>query len=131
MTLITDSLLVIGESGTGKTHFGGQLLLRLRKGRGVLKSAIAPDSIRAFDEVLTCLNEGKAAPHTASNFFGEETLPLIDGAGNRIDLKWPDYAGEQIKNIREDRLMPVPWRDRLLRSKGWLFFYSARVGKNA
>jgi hypothetical protein len=130
MTSITDSLLVIGVSDTGKTHYGGQLLIRLRKGLGLLRLAVAPDSIKAFDEVLTCLNEGRSAPHTASNFYGKETLPLVDSIGNRIDVHWPDYAGEQIKNIRDDRLMPIEWRERLLKSRGWLFFIRPDVARN-
>ena len=107
MAVVADSLLVIGVSDTGKTHYGGQLLIRLRKGRGLLKSSVAPDSIKAFEEVLTSLNEGKSAPHTASKVYCEETIPLFAAVGNRIDLTWPDYAGEQIKNIREDRHMPI------------------------
>ena len=131
MTSITDSLLVIGVSDTGKSHYGGQLLIRLRKGLGLLKLAVAPDSIKGFDEVLTCLSEGRSAPHTASNFYGKETLPLINSAGTRIDVHWPDYGGEQIKNIRDDRLMPIEWKERLLKSRGWLFFIRPDVARNS
>lgn len=130
MASITDSLLVIGVSDSGKSHYGGQLLIRLRKRLGLLKSAVAPDSIKGFDEVLTCLSEGKSAPHTASTFYGTVTLPLVDSVGNRIDLHWPDYGGEQIKNIRDDRLMTLEWKERLLKSKGWLFFIRPNAARN-
>jgi Cdc6-like AAA superfamily ATPase len=64
--MIPTDVLVLGASGTGKTHYAGQLLGRLRNDReGRLR--LRPggiDDLSKLEEVLLCLEEGRAAGHT-------------------------------------------------------------------
>ena len=53
-----NSILLIGESGVGKTHYGAQLLQRLMKGDGLLRMNGAATNLEPFEAALENLNEG-------------------------------------------------------------------------
>ena len=116
------SLLVIGGPNAGKTHYGGQLLGRLNHGRGVLRMHGAPVNISPFEEVLKALGQGKTAGHTAMDVYHEVMLPIAKTAGQRFELIFPDYNGEQVRGIMEERHISRDWQVRLRESNGWLLF---------
>jgi hypothetical protein len=118
----TKSLLLIGASSTGKTHYGGQILGRLRQGSGELKMRKAADNISLFEEVLNCLGQGMPAGHTSVKIYDNIILPLEIPGGVQMDLVWPDYGGEQIKLIMDARQIGKKWRRRIIESDGWIFF---------
>jgi hypothetical protein len=117
-------LVLLGGPNSGKTHYGGQLYGRVtqRTGTGALRlrPGGVPQDLRLFAEVLDCLDQGKAAGHTHYETWGQLLLPLEDQDGNAIDLNWPDYGGEQMKQVLERREVPMAWRDWLLSAQGWL-----------
>lgn len=117
-------LVLIGGPNSGKTHYGGQLYGRVtqRTGTGALRlrSGGVPKDLRLFAEVLDCLGQGKAAGHTHYQTWEQLLLPLENQNGDAIDLNWPDYGGEQMKQVLERREVPLAWRDRLLNAQGWL-----------
>lgn len=117
---MSESLLLLGESDVGKSHFGGQLLGRLSQEIGALRMVGSPKSLEAFDAVLNCLNAGRAAPHTSQDRYVESRWPLIDQSGRRRELVWPDYGGEQVRVIRTERRMPETWRTRVTSAAGWI-----------
>jgi hypothetical protein len=82
----TKSLLLIGASSTGKTHYGGQILGRLRQGSGELKMRKAADNISLFEEVLNCLGQGMPAGHTSVKIYDNIILPLEIPGGVQMDL---------------------------------------------
>jgi hypothetical protein len=116
----TNSLLLLGESDVGKTHFGAQLLLRLRTQECELGFRESPTNIEAFDAAIKNLNNGKAAIHTASGVYVESHWPLKDSTGNSFDLVWPDYAGEQLTHITTRRYVTPEWKERIKLSSGWI-----------
>jgi hypothetical protein len=116
-------VVLLGGPNSGKTHYAGQLygrlqrrpgLLRLRSGQGT------PPDLSALAEVLRCLENGHAAQHTAANTWAEVLLPLVDGQGNAMDLRWPDYGGEQLEAVFKERAVPEAWRARLTTAEGWV-----------
>lgn len=115
-------LLVIGANDTGKTHFIGQLFARLRQGEASLSLRSSPSNLAALEEILERLNEGRTADHTPSGVYYEIDLPLRTEDNNEFNLLFPDYGGEQIKDIVEKRLITDDWSKRLKQSQGWLFF---------
>ena len=117
-----NSLLIIGGPDVGKTHYGGQLLGRLNHGEGQIKKHGAPANLAPFEEVLRCLGQGVTAGHTATGVYYEIVLPIEFNKGDSADLVFPDYAGEQIKAIMEQRHIMKAWRDRLVESSGWILF---------
>lgn len=117
------SLLVIGGHDTGKTHYGGQLLGRLREGESHLRLRAAIENITPFEEALNSLGQGVPASHTPITAYMESLFPIQSASGKRMDLVWPDYAGEQItKTIMGQRQVTHDWRQRVQESDGWLLF---------
>lgn len=117
-------VLVLGGSGTGKTHFAGQLLGRMRHDRqGKLR--IRPggvEDLSKLEEVLACLDEGRAAGHTPAETWTGVRCELETKNGKDILLEWPEYAGERLFTIIERRLIPEEWHVSIQSARGWLLF---------
>jgi Double-GTPase 1 len=116
------TVLIIGEFGVGKTHFGAQLLLRLNQGQSFLRMRGAAENISAFESAVECLNEGRAAAHTATSTYVKSIWPIQDREGHAMDLVWPEYGGEQIRQMFANRKFPSAWRDRVKESSAWMLF---------
>lgn len=115
-----NSILLIGESGVGKTHYGAQLLQRLMKGNGLLRMNGQASNLQPFEGALESLNEGKAADHTATSTYVDSIWPLIDRQERQATLIWPDYGGEQIKTMIASRRVPIAWQERIRVAHAWL-----------
>jgi hypothetical protein len=114
------SILLIGESGVGKTHYGAQLLKRLMKGDGQLRMNGAATNLEPFEAAMESLNEGMAAGHTPTTTYVDSIWPIADVGGRQAELVWPDYGGEQIKAISSTRRIPAAWRARVVAAPAWL-----------
>jgi len=117
---MTPEIVLLGGSNSGKTHYAGQLYGRLQRNPGVLRLRGAPADLSAFQEVLRCLENGNAASHTPFETWAEVSLPLEDENGRAMDLRWPDYGGEQLKQVFSTRSVNLDWQARLSKAKGWL-----------
>lgn len=126
-----ESILLLGESGVGKTHYGAQLLKRLMKGDGRLRMNGAATNLEPFEAALENLNEGKATGHTATATYVDSVWPVADAVGRQAELVWPDYGGEQIKTMIDFRRVPDAWRVRVRSAPAWLLLIrlqQTRVG---
>ena len=94
------SILLIGESDVGKSHYGGQLLKRLMKADGQIRMDGAASNLEPFEAVMARLDAGVSADHTAVTTYEESVWPIVDEEGRKAHLIWPDYGGEQVKKIR-------------------------------
>tara|TARA_R110002012_G_scaffold178236_2_gene343246 strand:- start:4566 stop:5417 length:852 start_codon:yes stop_codon:yes gene_type:complete len=117
-------VLVLGGSGTGKTHYAGQLLGRLRHDRsGRLRLRLGGiDDLSKLEEVLACLEEGQAAGHTPTETWTGIRCELETYDGTDIVLEWPEYAGERLFAIVDNRIMPDEWQESSRGASGWLLF---------
>jgi hypothetical protein len=120
MTVNGSSILLIGESDVGKTHYGAQLLKRLMKSDGRLRMDGAATNLEPFEAAMECLNEGRAAGHTATTTYVDSVWPIADASGAKAELVWPDYGGEQIKAMSSTRRIPSAWRARVISAPAWL-----------
>jgi len=120
MTPLSSSILLVGESGVGKTHYGAQLLRRLMKGDDLLRMDGAATNVEPFEAALESLNDGRAAGHTAMATYVDSVWPVVDAQGRRAKVIWPDYGGEQIKNVIESRRVPTAWQTRIHTARAWL-----------
>ncbi|WP_421420502.1 hypothetical protein ACN9JF_17275 (plasmid) [Pseudoalteromonas lipolytica] len=121
----TPEILLLGGPNSGKTHYAGQLYGRLKRRPNNLKIRSGDGSsvnLIALEGVLTNLEDGNAAEHTPSEQYDQILFPLVDSKSNELDLYWPDYGGEQLKLLFEQREVPSAWRERLESSDGWLLF---------
>ena len=133
MSAPTTSILLIGESGVGKTHYGAQLLRRLNNVEGSLRMDGAATNMEPFETALECLNEGRAADHTARSVYVDSVWPVADAEGNKATLVWPEYGGEQIKSIIETRRLPERWQARVDSADTWILLIrlqQMRVGED-
>lgn len=117
-----DTLLVLGFANSGKTHFGAQLLDRLRVGDGRVRLGDFPTDLSALEEALRQLQGGVAAKHTPIETYAELPLSLRSRAAGEVSLVWPDYGGEQLRMILEKRRVPSKWASRLAASDRWMLF---------
>lgn len=115
------TILLVGESNVGKTHYGAQFLKRLMVKTCALKMSGAPTNLEAFTTALSCLTEGKSTDHTPASTYVESVWPITDDAGRFAELVWPDYGGEQVRNLVMQRRIPVAWRERVLGAADWVF----------
>lgn len=120
MSFSDNSILLIGESDVGKTHYGAQLLKRLMKRDGQLRMNGAATNIEPFESAMGCLDEGMAAGHTATSTYVDSIWPIMDAQGRSAELIWPDYGGEQIKAISDTRRIPAAWQSRVVSAPAWL-----------
>ena len=120
MEVLDKSILLIGESGVGKSHYGGQLLKRLMQEDGQIRMRGAATNLQPFEDVMASLDAGLSADHTATSVYHESRWPIADAQGRKADLIWPDYGGEQVKGIIDDRRLPRAWLTRIAESSAWL-----------
>jgi hypothetical protein len=114
------TILLVGESNVGKTHYGAQFLKRLMVKACALKMSGAPTNLEAFTTALSCLTEGKSTDHTPASTYVESVWPIMDEAGRHAELVWPDYGGEQVRNLVTQRRIPAAWRERVLGATDWV-----------
>lgn len=120
MTPHKRSVLLLGESNVGKTHYGAQILKRLIVGRSSLKMLGQATNLGPFERAMESLADGCATGHTPSESYEESVWPVVDRHGNLAQLVWPDYGGEQIKNLIADHRIAAAWRDRVLNATDWI-----------
>ena len=120
----TPNVMVLGGPGAGKTHYAGQLLGRFRRERqGMLR--LRPggvDDLSKLEEVLACLDEGRSAGHTPAETWTGIRCELETIDGRRAFMEWPEYAGERLFSIIEQRKIPGEWRTLIDSATGWLLF---------
>jgi len=114
------TILLVGESNVGKTHYGAQFLKRLMVRACTLKMHGAPTNLEAFSTALDCLTEGKSTDHTPAGSYVESVWPIQDESGRLAELVWPDYGGEQVRNLVTERRIPATWRERVLEATDWV-----------
>ena len=121
MNSAISAILLLGESDVGKTHYGAQVLRRLNGGRGAFE-LVNGGNLRPFKTALDKISQGLSAPHTPRTEYSESIWRLRRRSdGSTMDLIWPDYGGEQISGMIDGKSLPATWREKLLKSSGWIF----------
>lgn len=130
-TPLPASVLILGETDVAKTHYAAQLYGRLAKESGVLKLRESLADLTPFRAALENLSNGLPAEHSESGFFAEAILPLLGPHDEALDVLWPDYAGEQVRDMIAHRKITPEWRQRLAGSRAWLLFLRPALLRDA
>lgn len=119
-----NNILIIGGPHSGKTHFGGQLYGRLSSRQFEYKIAPnnRPNDLTIFEDVLNKLAEGKRAGHTEASANRSIELIAENNNGNNVVFSFPDYAGEQVKGIVDNKRVNSIWKDYIENSSSWVLF---------
>lgn len=122
-------IALFGESDHGKSHYGAQLLSRIETEKCELKLRTASVDLSAYNDVRKKLNSGLLAEHTPSGMYKDNLWPVVDGKGRALDLTWPDYAGEQVKQVIDGRSMNQEWLGRTQHADGWILLVRPKLAK--
>lgn len=118
---MNSKILVIGNSNSGKTHLAIQLYGRVFKSENSLwKPDLTPSDLTIFHAGFERLSNGLAIEHTPQTFNDTISLSLKNLTGDFIEFNYPDYAGEQIKKLVEDRNVNNVWKSHIQNSSSWL-----------
>ena len=116
------NILIIGMSKTGKTHFGGQLYGRLKTGENEYSLRETPDDLSLFQDILDNLNQGLEGKHTDAKLHETVVLPVVSKSMVETDLIYPDYGGEQLRGMIEQRKVNMTWQEQIRNSTHWFLF---------
>lgn len=115
-------LLLVGGPKTGKSHFLGQLNIRLTVRNGRYKLLTLAEDLSVVQEISERLHDGLSGEHTPTGFNQDLLLTLVDESGATVELVVPDYGGEQIQQLVTDRRINPIWQTQLEASGDWLLF---------
>jgi GTPase SAR1 family protein len=114
------SILIVGRPNSGKTTFMAQLAERLEMD-GEVELEFAPDDRTVIEDAQDRLADGLAIEHTSTATNETLSLPLKWNNQSYI-LDYPDYGGEQINSIIEQRNVDEHWKVLIEKSDYWLVF---------
>ncbi|MFT7036825.1 MAG: hypothetical protein ACJA2S_005365 [Cyclobacteriaceae bacterium] len=118
------NILIIGGPNTGKTHFGIQLYERINSRQFEFKidPQNRPSDLSIFEDGLKNIYNGKRAAHTEASANRSIELKITDEKNSEVKLAFPDYAGEQITSIVDNRKVNDLWQDYIENSTSWVLF---------
>ena len=118
------NILIIGGPNTGKTHFGAQLYERINSSRFEFKidTSNRPSDLSIFQDAINNLYNGKRAAHTETGANRSIELIITDEKNSEVKLAFPDYAGEQITSIVDNRKVDDLWQEYIKNSTSWVLF---------
>lgn len=115
-------LLIIGKPHSSKTVFLSQFYSRLQKKKSKLSLYKAVDDLSPISgarEALANGDEPEATSTLKSEYF---YLPIQTSDGMKIDLQCPEYGGEQVDGIIDNREVDKNWSEAIKLSDNWIFF---------
>jgi len=115
------SILLIGKPHSGKTTFIGQLCARIDANKSAFKLYKAIENRTPIIEATRALANGEEVKTTPTDKSTVICLPLQHGE-LKIDLDCPDYGGEQVNHIIENREVDAKWADSIKQSENWILF---------
>jgi len=115
------SILLIGKPHSSKTVFLSQFYSKLLKNKGKLKLYKPVDDLSPISGAKEALALGDEPQTTPSEKSVKFYLP-IQVAEKQVDLKCPEYGGEQISNIVENRELNKEWTSSIKESDNWILF---------
>lgn len=119
-------ILILGEPDSGKTHFGGQLIHRLIARESFFEMVSPPDDYEVFKPVLDSLADGKSVGHTTSSFQKVQRISVASKTGFETTLVFPDYAGEQLRDLVHQRKLNASWITQIEASWDWVLVISLK-----
>jgi predicted RNA-binding Zn-ribbon protein involved in translation (DUF1610 family) len=115
------SLLLIGKPHSSKTVFLSQFYSKLQENRSKLKLYKSVEDLTPISSAREALALGEEPQTTPSEKSVKFYLPIQVGE-KQVDLKCPEYGGEQILNIVENRELNKEWTTSVKESNSWILF---------
>jgi hypothetical protein len=115
------SILIVGKPKSSKTTFLAQFVTIARKDKSTLRFWKTPENIQPIQDAITRLRKGDEAQSTSADSTSAIKLPVsIDQ--HQFELNCPDYGGEQVNYILDQREMDAKWKELVESSDSWIVF---------
>ncbi|KFF16596.1 TRAFAC clade GTPase domain-containing protein [Flavobacterium hydatis] len=118
---MSKSILLIGKPHSSKTVFLSQFYSRLQKKKSNLKLYKAVDDLSPIFGARESLSAGEEPQTTPAEKSVKFYLP-IQFSERQIDLRCPEYGGEQVLSIVENRELNKEWKTSISESNSWVLF---------
>ncbi len=118
---MSKSILLLGKPNASKTVFLSQLYSKLRKNKSNLKLYKPVEDLSPISEARDALASGKGPVTTPAEKSVKFYLP-IQVLDDQVDLKCPEYGGEQVLDIVESRGLNKEWKTSIKESNNWILF---------
>ena len=118
---MTIPILLLGKPHAGKTTFIAQLCARVDANNSAVKLYKAIENRTPIIEATRALANGEEVTITPTDRSTVICLPL-QHEDIKIDLDCPDYGGEQVNLIIENREVDSKWSDSIKQSGNWILF---------
>lgn len=115
------SILLIGKPHSSKTVFLSQFYSKLQKNKSKLKLYKSVDDLSPIAGAREALASGEEPQTTPAEKSVKFYLP-IQVAEKQVDLKCPEYGGEQVLSIVENRGLNKEWATSIKESNSWILF---------
>jgi Double-GTPase 1 len=116
------SILILGDAGTGKTHYAAQLMLRLESSGCAARYFRPPENVEPFKDAMRTVSSGRSAAHTTGENSRSVVLPIEFAGRARSLVEWPEYAGERLSHLVKQRYAGEGWTKAAQRSDAWMLF---------
>lgn len=118
---MSKSILLLGKPHSSKTVFLSQFYTRLRKNKSKITFYKPAEDFSFISEARASLAAGKGPVATPANKSVKFFLPIQVG-DQQVDLKCPEYGGEQVLAIVETREINKEWQATIKESNSWILF---------
>lgn len=113
-------VLVLGGPSVGKSTFLMQLFGRVASGECSLTLRAAPDSLTTINDGWKRLQQGLPTAHTPHGTDSLQTLPAVGAGGRHLDVKVPEYAGEDLRRVWDAHRLSERWGKLARESDHWV-----------
>lgn len=118
---MNNSILLIGKPHSSKTVFLSQFYSRLQKKKSKLTLYKSVEDLSPISAAREALANGEVPQTTPAEKSVKFHLPIqIDN--QKIDLRCPEYGGEQVVSIVENRELNKEWQNSIEESNNWILF---------
>lgn len=118
---MNQQLLILGKPKSSKTTFLAQFVTIARKSHSSIKFWKTPENIQPILDAITRLRKGEETQTTPADSNLVIKLP-VSMNGIDFELSCPDYGGEQINTILEQREIDSNWSQQINSSSSWILF---------
>ncbi|WP_353148577.1 hypothetical protein [Chryseobacterium sp.] len=118
---MSTSILLIGKPHSSKTVFLSQFYSKLQKNKSALKLYKPVEDLSPISAARDALALGEEPQTTPAEKSAKFFLPIQTEKGH-VDLQCPEYGGEQILNIVDNRSLNKEWTKSVSESDSWVLF---------
>ena len=120
------NVLILGSAEAGKTVYAVQFYERALHG-GALSATTAAEDEMMIAHARERLQLGRKPVRTKSEDKRTLLLDVTNARKKTLQLRWPDYAGEDFASILRRRVLPADWQPQVQAASGVILMIRPEV----